>query len=410
MKIKHQNIGQSLRKREVYNYHFQTSKNSLNFRTTSYFSSAGQMLKIDKTIFQQWDLFLKKKEENNEESKKKIIVNKIGEKGFDFIQRFVNIGSDKTQLIVSGKEKKAVGDVYDNAVSIKRLNSISNLDYFLVKINGNLSNKGKFIGMVQTNKQHKQNQWIQKIPIIGKLSAFVGFLFHRVCPKIKGISNLYFSLTQGRQLRLSKASVLGRLIKFGFKIIEIEEDINGAMYFVVEKIKAPDLKSRASNGLIYKFPRVGKNGKIFGVYKIRTMHPYSEYLQDYIVNTNGYGSNGKPSKDFRIPSWAKFVRRYWLDELPQLINVIKGEMKLLGVRPVTERYLQDIPEHIKKIRLTQKPGCIPPYIAYNKASSKESVLRAEENYLKLPKKGILVDIKLIAFAIKNILVSKKRGA
>ena len=128
------------------------------------------------------------------------------------------------------------------------------------------------------------------------------------------------------------------------------------------------------------------------------------------MNTNGYGSNGKPSNDFRVPSWAKFVRRYWLDELPQLINVLKGEMKLFGIRPVTDRYFQDIPPHIQKLRLSQKPGCIPPYVAYNKNSSKESVLMAEEDYLKLKKKGLLVDLKFMVMAIKNILFNKKRGA
>ena len=204
--------------------------------------------------------------------------------------------------------------------------------------------------------------------------------------------------------------MLGRIIKFGFKIIELVDDIDGSMYFLVKKIKEPNLKSRASNGLIYKFPRVGKNGKIIGVYKIRAIHPYSEYLQDYIVNTNGYGVNGKLSNDFRIPSWARFVRRYWLDELPQLVNLLKGEMKFFDLRPVIRLYFQDIPEHLRELRLLQKPGCIPAYVAFNKASSKEAVLMAEESYLRLPKKGLFVDFKLILMAVRNILINKKIGA
>ena len=85
-------------------------------------------------------------------------------------------------------------------------------------------------------------------------------------------------------------------------------------------------------------------------------------------------------------------------------------MKLFGVRPVTDRYFQDIPKHIQKLRLSQKPGCIPPYVAYNKVSSKESVLMAEEDYLLLSKKGVLVDLKFIFMAVKNIVFNKKRGA
>jgi hypothetical protein len=85
-------------------------------------------------------------------------------------------------------------------------------------------------------------------------------------------------------------------------------------------------------------------------------------------------------------------------------------MKFFGIRPVTSRYFQDIPKHIQALRLSQKPGCIPPYVAYNKSSSKESVLIAEENYLKSGKKGVLADSKFIALAIKNIIFNKKRGA
>lgn len=403
MEIHHQNTHLRIKRNQYINNYYMSS-GSLAHNLTSYYPKKNVTISYINKNLKKLDVAHEKK--NN----KQLIIDQIGEKGYDYIEHFIDTNSSKTQLIYNSLNKSTDQAIYENSVSLKRFNSISHLDTFLINVNNSTVENGKFIGMVKTNKQFNEDQWIRKISVIGKIATLTNFIAHRMLPKLNGFKQLYFGLTQGRQLRLSKAEVLGRLIKFGFKIIELEDNIDGVMYFVVKKIKKPDLESKASNGLIYKFPRVGKNGKMIGVYKVRTMHPYSEYLQDYIVNTNGYGANGKPSKDFRIPSWARFVRRYWLDELPQLANVLKGEMKLLGVRPVTVRYLQDIPEHIQKLRLTQKPGCIPPYVAYNKESSKESVLTAEENYLNLPKKGILVDLRLMSKAIKNILFNKKRGA
>jgi lipopolysaccharide/colanic/teichoic acid biosynthesis glycosyltransferase len=141
------------------------------------------------------------------------------------------------------------------------------------------------------------------------------------------------------------------------------------------------------------------------------MHPYSEYLQDYVLKTNGYANSGKPADDFRIPGWAKFMRKYWLDELPQLINILKGEMKLVGIRPVSQRYFQDIPKEMQRLRLTQKPGCIPPYVSLNRDGNVMSVLQAEKEYLEAKiAKPYTTDILYFSRAIYNIVFRHKRSA
>ncbi|MCF6224519.1 MAG: sugar transferase [Flavobacteriaceae bacterium] len=158
-------------------------------------------------------------------------------------------------------------------------------------------------------------------------------------------------------------------------------------------------------------PRLGENGRIIKVYKLRTMHPYSEYLQDYVLKANGYAETGKPAEDFRIPTWGKFMRKCWLDELPQLINVLKGDMKLVGIRPVSERYFQDIPKEMQKLRLTQKPGCIPPYVALNRKGNVMSVLQAEKDYLEEKiNNPYFTDAKYFFTAIFNIIFRHKRSA
>jgi lipopolysaccharide/colanic/teichoic acid biosynthesis glycosyltransferase len=150
---------------------------------------------------------------------------------------------------------------------------------------------------------------------------------------------------------------------------------------------------------------------MIGVYKFRTMHPYSEYLQDYMVNAFGYADTGKPANDFRIPRWGKFMRKFWLDELPQLFNVLKGEIKLVGIRPVSQRYFDDIPKEMQKLRLTQKPGCIPPYVSLNREGNVMSVLQAEKEYLvEKIENPYTTDIKFFFKAVYNIVLKNKRSA
>jgi len=156
---------------------------------------------------------------------------------------------------------------------------------------------------------------------------------------------------------------------------------------------------------------VGKHGKIFKVYKFRTMHPYSEYLQDYVLSLSGYSQTGKPANDFRLAPWGKLLRKYWIDEIPQLINLLKGDMKLVGIRPVSLSYTKDIPAELQLLRLSQKPGCIPPYVALNMGSDRESVLEAERLYL-LDKKAhpYFTDTKYFFQALYNIIFRKRRSS
>jgi lipopolysaccharide/colanic/teichoic acid biosynthesis glycosyltransferase len=158
-------------------------------------------------------------------------------------------------------------------------------------------------------------------------------------------------------------------------------------------------------------PRLGRNGDMIGVYKFRTMHPYAEYLQDYVLKMNGYAESGKPKDDFRLTPWGKILRRYWLDELPQLLNVLKGELKIVGVRPISKRYFQDVPKDLQILRLRQKPGCIPPYVALNRHGNVTSVLQAEREYLTLAiNHSIVTDFHYFFMALYNILVKNKRSA
>lgn len=296
-------------------------------------------------------------------------------------------------------------------INLKRLNKNPHISKYFHNVNRLLEKDGIFIGCLQTHRQQKEARWINKIPVVRSLVHGPEFIFHRVFPKVNVLNRIYFFLTGGRSRRLTKTEILGRLVRYGFDIVEVKENIDNKLYFVVRKDNDGNTVNRPSYGPLYKMARIGKDGKIIHVYKFRTMHPYSEYLQDYILKNNGYASSGKPANDFRLTSWGKVMRKYWLDEIPQLINVIKGDMKLIGVRPVSQRYFQDIPTHIQTLRLVQKPGCIPPYVALNRASSKDSVLNSEEIYLRLSKhRTKRIDTAMAFLAVRNIVFKGKRSA
>lgn len=207
---------------------------------------------------------------------------------------------------------------------------------------------------------------------------------------------------------LSRAETLGRLYSCGFEVLE-EKYISGQLYFVARKIKEPYFDEDPSYGPLFKMNRIGKDGKIIGVYKFRTMHPFAEYLQDYVVNKYGFSVEGKPANDFRLNFWGKFLRKYWLDEFPQLINVLKGEMKLVGVRPLSRNFFNLYNDELKEKRLRYKPGLVPPFYV-DLPGSLDEIMESEMKYLNLYEgKPFKTDLKYFFKAFFNIIFRKARS-
>ncbi|MBN1970217.1 MAG: sugar transferase [Candidatus Delongbacteria bacterium] len=183
------------------------------------------------------------------------------------------------------------------------------------------------------------------------------------------------------------------------------------MYILVHKTGKPKEDTNPSYSPLIKMKRVGKNGKIIYVYKVRTMHPYSEYLHRFILDTFGYskGGTGKPENDFRLTSWGKVLRKTWIDELPQLYNVLKGDLNLVGVRAVSQVRFEDIPKDLQELRIKFKPGCIPPSVVF-KVIEQNQVDEAERKYLAEKQvRPYWTDFKYFWIAIYNILTGKIRS-
>jgi len=207
---------------------------------------------------------------------------------------------------------------------------------------------------------------------------------------------------------LSRAETFGRLYSCGFEVVD-ERMVNNEIFFVARKIKDPVFDNNPTYGPLIRLKRYGKGGKLFNVYKLRTMHAYSEYLQQYIYDRNALDEGGKFKDDFRITTEGRFFRKFWLDELPMFINVMKGQMKIVGVRPLSRHYFSLYSEELKEKRIKHKPGLVPPFYA-DMPKTLEEIMASEMRYLEAYEKHpFKTDFRYFFKAMHNIFIKRARS-
>ncbi|MFV0558809.1 MAG: sugar transferase [Enterococcus sp.] len=113
--------------------------------------------------------------------------------------------------------------------------------------------------------------------------------------------------------------------------------------------------------MFFKQERIGRNGELFQIYKFRSMKVNADsILKSDEALYEKYVESGyklEPEEDPRITNLGRFIRKTSIDELPQFINVIKGEMSLIGPRPIVEEELQEYrKENLENAFLSMKPG------------------------------------------------------
>ena len=345
-------------------------------------------------------------------SKIAFLSKNVSDEELNFLSKSIGVNQDGVRLLRTSNPFNidSLEEPLEGIVNLGKVNNIRFINRFFIKVNEKLEIGQFYIGRFESIRNRYYRKKRKLNPFFFGFVFIFEFLFLRISPKVWGLKKIYFLVTRGRNRLLSKGEVLGRLVSCGFEIQDVQ-NIDGIHYFRVIKVSEPIVGENPSYGPLIKLNRVGKNGKIIKVYKLRTMHPYAEYLHDYILKQNGYAETGNPADDFRLAFYGPFLRRYWLDELPQLINVFKGEMRLIGVRPVSPRYFQDIPEDLQELRLKHKPGCIPPYVALDRKGAKDDVLQSEKEYLEMKENSpIWTDLKLFFRAIYNIIFKRKRSA
>ncbi len=329
-----------------------------------------------------------------------------------FIGRFVDLSENETFItstITRFNILKLPYDKYYAIVNLKNINSFRWINKFFEAVNDKLPVGGIYINSVEVYTNRKHRLLKKSFFPVNRIHYFFDVVFTRLIPKLPVFKKLYFAVTKGKNRVLSQAETFGRLYSCGFEVIE-EKTIGNELFFVARKKGKPVYDQNPTYGALIRLKRHGENGRLFNVYKLRTMHAYSEYLQEYVFDKNKLQEGGKFKNDFRITTEGKFFRKFWLDELPMFINVLKGEMKIVGVRPLSRHYFSLYTEELKEKRIKYKPGLVPPFYA-DLPKTLEEIMDSEMHYLTAYEKHpVATDIKYFFKAFYNIIFKKVRSA
>ncbi|QFR68454.1 sugar transferase (plasmid) [Companilactobacillus paralimentarius] len=176
------------------------------------------------------------------------------------------------------------------------------------------------------------------------------------------------------------------------------------IFFIVWIINVINASDRGP--LLYKQVRVGLNGRKFGMYKFRSMVVNAEeklyenkpLYAKYVKNNYKL----KPEDDPRITKFGKFLRKSSIDEIPQFINILKGDMSLVGPRPVIE---QELKEYDRSKLLSVKPGAMGLWQAVGRSKIGYPE-RANIEMVYIDKACFSFDIKIIFGNLTNIFKGK----
>lgn len=168
------------------------------------------------------------------------------------------------------------------------------------------------------------------------------------------------------------------------------------------------IKIDSKGPVFFLHKRIGKNGKEFKMYKFRTMH---ENAEDMIKNfteeqMKEWKENYKLANDPRITKVGDFLRRTSLDELPQIINIVKGDLSIIGPRPVIKEELEKYGENKEKF-LSVKPG-LTGYWASSGRSETSYRKRMKMELYYVDNISFQFDMKIFFRTVISVI--KKEGA
>ena len=172
-----------------------------------------------------------------------------------------------------------------------------------------------------------------------------------------------------------------------------------------------NLINKENGPIFYEQLRIGKNGKIFRIYKFRSMvigadDVLEKYLKENPEAAEEFKINKNLQNDPRITKTGKFLRETSLDEWPQFFCILIGKMSLVGPRPYLPREKEDMGEYYDYI-IKMKPGLTGPWQVAGRANlSFEDRLKLDEEYCS--RRGNRRDLKIIFKTIKRVL--KREGA
>ncbi len=271
---------------------------------------------------------------------------------------FFRKGYGLSSLVILGEERKIIVNSYKKELNLgfKVLAEFNNLK--------ELQNDQKILDLI---KKRKVDYILETDSGIDKHSVLDLLTF---CQENHIILKYVASLFQTQSLNFNLDSIAGLpLVEIqetpleGWqKVIKIIFDLIIALFLILLLfpffiIIAFIIKLDSSGPIFVSLKRVGKKGELFNIYKFRSMVKDAQKIKNKMManNERNDGPLFKIKNDPRITKFGKFLRRYSLDELPQLFNILKGEMSLVGPRPHEPEEVDKYKKGYKKL-LTIRPG------------------------------------------------------
>ena len=252
-----------------------------------------------------------------------------------------------------------------------------------------------------------EEEMLRDMEILAQMGITVHY--HIPVPELQSASQKILSQF-GRFYMVTYAN---RVAPVGELILKRTTDIIGAIFgcfilLILTVILGPMIKLESKGPVFFAQKRVGRNGRIFKMYKFRSMYADAEARKAELMEKNEMnGLMFKMENDPRVTKIGRFLRKTSLDEFPQFINILKGDMSLVGTRPPTlDEFAQYSPYHKK--RLSFRPGLTGMWQVSGRSDIDdfETIVRLDVEYID--NWSFLLDIKIL---LKTVLaVVKGSGA
>lgn len=348
----------------------------------------------------------------NERKNYEVLCEERGKEVADYISLIEDFKDPK--LFMLGSDPffglKTFSENYiSSLINIRRLNNVPNVNELLRLLNNKIEPNGHLVCCLELKNTRKQRLLSRYPKGINWLFYIPDFLFNRLGPKLLLTKRLYFAITKGFNRTLTYTEIMGRLYASGFELIS-KKQFEDLHYLQLRKVATVDRDITKNYSALIKLSRIAKDGEMINVYKMRTMHPYSEYIQAFVYDNHGTKTGDKIENDFRVNSSGRFFRRFWIDELPMFINFFKGEVKIVGVRPLSMHKYKTYPVALQEKRIKTKPGLVPPFYA-DMPKKEEELWSSEDRYLdSYFKNPIKTDWHYFWKAMYNIFIKRERSA
>lgn len=200
----------------------------------------------------------------------------------------------------------------------------------------------------------------------------------------------------------------------GFVIIKRIQDIAVALIAIIltlpiTLLTAIAIKLEDGGPIFYVSKRMGQYGKEFNIYKFRSMKLNADKLEDILTpeELEQYYKEYKLDNDPRITKVGNFIRKFSIDELPQFFNILKGDMALIGPRPILKQELEENYPDNKDLLLSLKPGLTGYWQAYGRNNvTYESGKRQEMELYYIGHFSGKLDFKILLKTVKVVLTAE----